>query len=117
MPDAECEIAKREAIGIADEAKDHSELAARGRQVDLEAGREPRAVAAFGIAAPQSFDLDPISLELAPCLAKRLGTSAAAPHRVLGEGALIEEDAGMTPPYGQGLPLAVCRKKRPVLAL
>jgi hypothetical protein len=29
----------------------------------------------------------------------------------------VEEDAGMTPPDWQGLPLAVCGQERPVLGL
>lgn len=117
MPDAECEIAEREAFAVADEAEDHSELAVRGRQIDLEAGRELRAIAAFGIAAAQSPDLDSVSLELIASLPQGLGTGPTASHRVLGEGALVEEDAGVTPPARQGLPLAVCGLERPVLCL
>jgi hypothetical protein len=117
MPDAESEIAKRETISITDEAKDHAELAVGRWQVDLEAGRELRTVAPFWIAAAQDFDLDTFPLEPTPSFAQRLGASAAASHRVLGEGALIEEDAGMTPPDGQGLPLAVCGLEWPVLGL
>jgi hypothetical protein len=117
MSDPECEVAEREAIAVADEAEDHLELAARSRYIDLEAGREFRAVATFGIAAAQSLDLDAISLEMAASLTQRLSASPAAAHRVLGESALIEEDAGMTPPDRQGLPLAVCGLKRPVRCL
>lgn len=117
MSDTECEVAEREAISIADEAKDHAELAVGQRQIDLEAAGQLRPVAAFGIAAAQDLDLDTVLLELAPGLPQRLGACAAASHRVLGEGALVEEDAGMTPPDGQGLPLAVCGLKQPVLGL
>jgi hypothetical protein len=84
---------------------------------DLIAGWELRAVAVFGIAAAQGLDLCAIALELASGLTQSLGSSAAASHRVLGEGALVEEDAGMTPPDGHGLSLAVCRQERPVLGL
>src|SRR4051794_7363566 len=73
-------------------------------QVDLEAGRELRAIAAFGIAAAQGLDRDPVSLELAVSLPQRLGSSTAASHRVLGESTLVEEDAGMTPPDRQNYP-------------
>lgn len=117
MPDAKCEIAEREALAVADETEDHSELAARGGQVDLEAGREFRAVATLGIASAQSPDLDAILLEPTASFAERLGPGTTTSHRVLGESALVEEDAGMTPPDGQGLPLAVCGLKRPVLCL
>lgn len=52
----------------------------------------------------------------------RVGVAGVMPgptasHRVLSEGALAEEDAGMTPPDRQELPLAVCRLERPVLCL
>lgn len=117
MSDAECEVAEREAVAIADEAEDHSKLAIRSGQVDLEGGREAGAVAALGIAAAQSLDLDAISLKLTASLAQGLGPGAATSHRVLGESTLAEEDAGMTPPDGQGLPLAVCGPERPVLGL
>lgn len=117
MPDAESEIAKGEALTVANEAQDHAELAIRRWQIDLEASRELRAVASFGIAAAKGLDLDPLPLELAASLTKRLRPRATASHRVLGEGALIEEDAGMTPPDGQGLPLAVCGLEWPVLGL
>lgn len=117
MPYAECEVAEREALTISHEAENHPELAVRNRQIDLEAGGEPRAVATFGIAAAQRLDLDAISLELVASVPQRLGSGTAASHRVLGEGALIEEDAGMTPPDRQGLSLAVCRLERPVLCL
>lgn len=117
MPNAECEITKREAVAVTDETEDHPELAVRSWQIDLEAGWEFRAVAAFGIAAAQGLDLDAISLELAANLAQGLGSGAAASHRVLGEGTLVEEDAGMPPPDGQGLPLAVCGLERPLLCL
>lgn len=117
MPDAEGEIAKCKAIGIADEAKDHAELAGGRRQIDLETGGQLRPVAAFGITAAQDLDLDTVLLELASGLPQRLGACAAASHRVLGEGALVKEDAGIPPPDGQGLPLAVCGLERPVLGL
>lgn len=117
MSDAEREVAEREPFVAADEPEDHAELAAWGRQVDLEASRKPRAVAAFGIAAAQCLDLDAVSLEMVAGLSQRLGSSATASHRVLGEGTLVEEDAGMTPPDGQELPLAVCGLKWPVLGL
>jgi hypothetical protein len=117
MPDTEGEAAEREAIGIADEAKDHAELAVGLWQINLEAGGELRAVPSFCIAAAQGLDFDAFPLELAPSLAQRLGARAAAPHRVLGERALVEEDAGIPPPDGQGLPLAVCGLERPVLGL
>lgn len=117
VPDAEREIAKGEALTVANEAQDHAELAIRRRQIDLEASRELRAVASFGIAAAKGLDLDTLPLELAASPAKRLRPRATASHRVLGEGALIEEDAGMTPPDGQELPLAVCGLEWPVLGL
>ena len=117
MPHAECEVAEREALAVADEAEDHPELAVRSRQIDLEAGWEFRAVATFGIASAQSLDLDAVPLEPAASLAQRLGSITAASHRVLGESTLVKEDAGITPPDGQGLPLAVCGLKRPVLGL
>lgn len=117
MPHAECEVAERKALVVADEAKDHPELAARCGQVDLEAGWEFRPVAPFGIAPPQGLNLNAISLELTASLPQRLSSGAAASHRVLGEGALVEEDAGMTPLDGQGLSLAVGRLERPVLCL
>lgn len=65
----------------------------------------------------QSLDLDALSLKLTASLPQRLGSDAATSHRVLGEGALVEEDAGMTPPDGQKLPLAVCGLEWPVLCL
>lgn len=117
VSDAECEVAEREAVAVANEAEDHPELAIRSGQVDLEAGREFGAVAPFGIAAAQRFDLDPHLLELAACLPQGLGSGPAASHRVLGESALVEEDAGITPPDGHGLALAVCGLERPVLGL
>lgn len=87
MPHAECEVAECEAFAVADEAEDHPELAIRGRQVDLEAGRELCAIATVGIAATQSFDLDAVSLELAassrsvsaPARPLRIVSSAKAP--------------------------------------
>ena len=117
MPDAEGEIAKGETLAVANEAQDHAELAIRRWQIDLEASRELRAVAPFGIAATKGLNLDTLPRVLIASLAKRLGARATASHRVLGEGALVEEDAGMTPPDGQGLPLAVCGLERPVLGL
>ncbi len=117
MPHAECEIAKRKTLAVADEAEDHAELAVWSRQVNLEAGRELRAIAAFGIAAAQGLDLEPVSLELTASLPQRLGSSTAASHRVLGESTLVEEDAGMIPPDRQELPLAVGGLERPVLCL
>jgi len=117
MANAESEVAKRESFALADESEDHSELAARSWQIDLEAGRELRAVATFGIAAAQGLDLDPVLLELSASLAQSLGSGATTSHRVLGESALVEEDPGMTPPDWQGLPLAVCGLERPVLGL
>src|SRR5690242_9983991 len=117
MPHAESEIAKRKSLAVADEAEDHAELALRSRQVDLETGRKLRAVTPFGIAAAESLDLDTVSLELAASLPQRLSSGATASHRVLGERALVEDDAGMTPPDGQGLPLAVGGLERPVLCL
>jgi hypothetical protein len=117
MPHAESEVAKRKTLAVADKAEDHAELAVRSRQVGLEASRELRAVAAFGVAATQGLDLDALSLELAPSLPQRLGSSTAASHRVLGESTLVEEDAGMTPPDRQELPLAVGGLERPVLCL
>lgn len=117
MANAESEVAKRESFALADESEDHSELAVGSWQIDLEAGWELRAVASFGIAAAQRLDLDTVLLELAASSAQRLRPSPATPHRVLGEGALVEENAGMTPPDGQGLPLAVCGLERAVLCL
>lgn len=117
VTDAEGEIAKGEALAVANEAQDHAELAIRRWQIGLEASRELRAVATFGIAAAKGLDLDALPLELTASFAKRLSPRATASHRVLGEGALVEEDAGMTPPDGQGLPLAVCGLERPVLGL
>lgn len=117
MAHAESEVTEREAVAFADEAEDHPELAVRSRQIDLEARWELRAIAAFGIAAAQRLDLNPALLELAASLAQRLSSSTAASHRVLGESALVEEDAGMTPPDGQELSLAVCGLERPVLCL
>jgi hypothetical protein len=64
VTDAECEIAERESVAVADEAEDHAELPTRHRQVDLEARRQPGPVAPFGIAAAQGFDLNTVSLEL-----------------------------------------------------
>lgn len=117
MANAEGEVAKRESFALADESEDHSELAVRSRQIDLEAGWELRAVASFGIAAAQRLDLDTLLLELAPSLPQRVGSGAATSHRVLGKSTLVKEDAGMAPPDGQGLPLAVCGLKRPVRCL
>lgn len=117
VSDTESEIAKGEAFAVANEAQDHAELAIRRWQIDLEASRELRAVASFGIAAAKGLYLDTLPLEPAASLAKRLRPRATASHRVLGEGALIQEDTGMTPPDGQGLPLAVCRLEWPVLGL
>lgn len=117
MADAECEVADRKSLAVTDETEDHAELAVRGGQIDLEAGRKPRAVTAFGLAATQGLDLDAVSLELAASGAQRLGSSTAASHRVLGEGSLVEEDPSMAPPDGQELPLAVCGLERPVLCL
>lgn len=117
MPDAEYEIAKRQTFAMADESEDHPELAVRRGQVNLEAGRKLRAVPPFGIAAAQSLDLDALSLELTASLPQRLSSGAATSHRVLGKSTLVEEDAGITPPDGQGLPLAVCGLERPVLGL
>lgn len=117
VANAECEIAKRESFAIADEAEDHAELAVGWRQIGLEAGRQLRAVAIFGIAGPKGLDLCAVALEPPACLTEHLGSRAAAPHRVLGEGTLAEEDAGMTSPDRQVLPLAVCGQERPVLYL
>ena len=117
MPNAESEIAKRKTFAIPDEPENHPELAIGRGQVDLETGRKFGPVAPFDIAAAQSFDLDALSLELTAGLPQRLGSGAAASHRVLGESGLVNEDAGMTPPDGQGLPLAVCGLERPVLGL
>lgn len=117
VTDTEGQVAKTEALAVADEAKDHAELAIRRWQVDLEAGSELRAVAMFRVAATKGPDLDTVTLELVASLAEHLGSGAAASHRVLGEGTLVEEDAGMTPPGWQGLPLAVCGQERPVLGL
>ncbi|MCW2981695.1 MAG: hypothetical protein JWO14_3422 [Solirubrobacterales bacterium] len=90
VTDAECEIAKRESIAVADEAEDHAELPTRHRQIDLEASWQPGPIAPFGIAAAQGLDPDTVSLELTASLPQRLRS---------------------------GLPLAVCRLKRPVLCL
>jgi hypothetical protein len=117
MPYTECEVAEGEPLAIANKAEDHPELAIWDGQVHLETGWQLRAVAALGIAAPQSLDLDAISFKPSASLSQRLRSGTTASHRVLGEGALVEEDAGMTPPDGQGLPLAVCGLKRPVLCL
>lgn len=117
MSDAEREVAERKPLVVTDEAKDHPELAVRSGQVDLEAGWKLRAVATLGITSAQSLDLDAILLESTASLAQRLGSGAPASHRVLSEGALVEEDAGMTPPDGQGLSLAVGGLERPVLCL
>jgi hypothetical protein len=117
VSDTESEIAKGEALAVANEAQDHAELAIRRWQIDLEASRELRPVASFGIAAAKGLDLDTLPLELVASLAKRLSACATTSHRVLGEGALVKEDAGIPPPDGQGLPLAVCGLERPVLGL
>ena len=117
VADAESQITERETFSIADEAKNHAELAIRGWQVNLEAAWKLRAIAAFRIAAAQSLDLDTVSLELATGLPQRLGSGTAASHRVLSKGTLVEEDAGMTPPDGQELPLAVYGLERPLLGL
>jgi len=117
VPDTESEIAKGEAFAVANEAQDHPELAIRRWQVDLEARRELRAVASFGIAAAKGLDFDTLPLELVASFANRLGARATTSHRVLGEAALVKEDAGIPPPDGQGLPLAVCGLKRPVFGL
>jgi hypothetical protein len=117
MSNAECEVAERQTVAVTDEAEDHPELAVGSRQIDLEASWKLASVATFGIAAAQRLDLDAASLEPAASLAQRLGSGTAASHRVLGESVLVNEDAGMTPPDGQGLPLAVCGLKRPVLCL
>ena len=117
MPDTKREVAECEAIGITDEAKDHAELAVGRRQIDLEASGQLRPVTAFGIAAAQDFDLDTVLLKLAPCLPQCLCARATASHRVLAELALAEENAGIAPPGGQGLPLAVGGLERPVLSL
>lgn len=117
VSDTESEIAKGETLTVANEAQHHAKLAIRRWQIDLEASRELRAVASFGIAAAKGLDLDTLPLELDASLTKRLGARATASHRVLGEGALVKEDAGIPPPDGQGLPLAVCGLKRPVLGL
>lgn len=101
VSDTEGEIAKGKALAIADEAQDHAELAIRRWQIDLEASWKLRAVASFGIAAAKGLDLDTLPLELVASLAKRLGARATASHRVLGEGALVKEDAGIPPPDGQ----------------
>lgn len=60
MSDAKGEIAECEPVGIANEAKNHAELPIGWRQIDLEASRETRAIAPFGIASAQRLDLDPI---------------------------------------------------------
>jgi hypothetical protein len=117
MANAEGQVAKGKAFVVADKAKDHAELAVRRRQVDLDAGRELDALAAFGFTTAKGLDLDAFALELVASLAEHLGSGAAASHRVLGEGTLVEEDAGMAPPDWQGLPLAVCGQERPVLGL
>jgi len=117
MPDAESEIAKRNTLAMTNESEDRPELAVGRGQVNLETGRKPRAVPSFGIAAAQSLDLNALSLEVTARLPQRLCSGATASHRVLGEGALIEKDAGMTPPDGQELPLAVGGLEWPVLCL
>lgn len=117
VADAEGEVAESETVVVADEAEDHAKLAVRRRQVDLEAAREFRVVAVFGVAAAKGLDLDAFALEPAARLPQHLRSGAAASHRVLGEGALVEEDAGIAPPDGHDLPLAVCGQKRPVLGL
>ena len=117
MANAEREVAKRETFALANKSEDHSELAIRSRQIDLEAGWELRAVATFGITSAQRLDLDSVLLEMAASHAKHLSTSPTTSHHVLGESALAEQNAGMTPPDGQELPLAVGRLERPVLCL
>jgi hypothetical protein len=117
MPDAKCEVPKRETFAVTNEAKDHPELAVWGRQIGLKAGWEPCAIATFGIAAAQDLDLYAFTLEPVASFPQRLGSGTTASHRVLGKGTLVEEDAGMTPPDGQGLPLAVGGLGRPVLSL
>lgn len=117
MADAEGEISKSQALAVPNEPEDHSELAVRRRQVDLDAGRKPRAVAVFGIAAAQGPDLNAFPLKRTARLTQSLRPSATASHRVLGECALIEENAGIPPPDWQELPLAVCGQERPVLGL
>lgn len=69
MADAEGEVAEGKALTVTDEAQNHAELAVRCRQIDLDAGRELDAIAAFGIAAAKGLDLDAIPLELAASLA------------------------------------------------
>lgn len=117
MSDAEGEIAKRKAVGIADEAKDHAELAGGRRQIDLETGGKFRAIPPFGIATTQVRDRDAFPLELIPSLAQHIRSCTTTAHRVLSESTLAKQDTGMPPPDGQGLPLAVCRLERPVLGL
>jgi hypothetical protein len=78
VPDAEGEVAECKALVVMDEAKDHAELAIWRRQVGLEAGGQPRAVAVLGIAGAQSLDLCALALE--PPAASR---SALAPPRPL----------------------------------
>lgn len=117
VPNTEGEVAEGETVVAANEAEDHAELAVGWRQVSLEAGWEFRAVAVFGIAAAQGLDLSAMVLEAPACLAKHLCPHSATSHRVLGVGALAEENASMPPPDGQGLSLAVCREEWPVLGL
>lgn len=100
MPNSEREVAEREPFAVADETEDHAELAVRVREIDLETGGKTRAVAPLGLAAAQDLELDAVSLELATRAAQRLSSRAATSHRVLGEGALVEEDASMAPPDG-----------------
>ena len=117
MPDAEGEVTERHAFAVADEAEDHAELAVGRREIQLEASGELGPLAVFEVAAPQGLDLNAFALKLAASVAERLGPRAAASHRVLGEGALVKEDADMTPPDRQELSLAVYRQERPVLGL
>lgn len=117
VPDAEGEIAESEAFVVTDEAEDHAELAVWRWQVGLEAGGQLCAAAVLGIAGAQGLDLCAVALEPSARLTEHLGAGATTPHRVLGEGALAEEDASVTPPDGQVLPLAVCGQERPVLGL
>src|SRR3954447_16323438 len=87
VANAECEIAKREPFAISDEAEDHAELAVGWRQIGLEAGRQLRAVAIFGIAgarvltsAPSHSNRLRVSRStLAPARPLRIVSSAKAP--------------------------------------
>jgi hypothetical protein len=117
MSNAESEITKREPIGVTDKAKDHAELAIGRWQIDLQTAGQPGAVAAFGIATAKCPDLEALSLESTSSLPQRTSACATAPHRVLGERALVEENTGIAPPNGQELPLAVGGLKWPVLGL